>query len=207
MTFVTNPIRPRFVPPIAFHLEGEQARTARVPAPRVHHASRITSAEGTALLEGASRLWLAGRDASGRSHGSSLRYTLPASFSLGPMAGHRVRVTVQDELAMGVASHTLTISGADGSEASADGGKVWLLARYGRVQGVEHVLDGTTVRAALSQRAGGPLVIGTTKLQWLVAPGQCVCVGGRMIAHYLGASVADGAGCAAYVIADLALLA
>jgi hypothetical protein len=116
-------------------------------------------------------------------------------------------VTVQDELAMGVASQTLTISAADGGEASADGGQVWLLARVGRVQGVEHVLDGTTVRAALSQRAGGPLVIGTTKLQWLVAPGQCVCVGGRMIAHYLGATPPDGPGCAAYVIADLALLA
>ena len=89
---------------------------------------------------------------------------------LDALIGLAVRVTIVREPPPAEAKgrraldRTLTVSGVDG--------RVWLIARTGTVRGVTHVLSPqVSLGAALSQRPGGPLVIGTSELQWLVSPG------------------------------------
>ena len=107
-------------------------------------------------------------------------------------------MTLLDEaLPAGGTGQTLTLTGDDG--------RLWLIARYGVVRGDTHALCGTELRAALSQRAEGPLMIGTPELQWLVQAGGSVkipCGAQQLVLHFL-ARAANG--CAAYLVADAAV--
>ena len=99
-----------------------------------------------------------------------VHHDLPKDIDLEPLVGRAVRVTTIYEGDAGEPqSRTLILND--------DQGRVWLIARSGKVSGVMHLLSSsdagpkTELHAALSQRADGPLVIGTSELQWLVAVG------------------------------------
>ena len=187
-TSPTSPTPPEAWPPLAFCIEGDTSRIARLPAVR----SLVASAEGVASGDDGERLSFGERGA------ASLAYSLPASFRLAGLVGRRLRVTLLEEFSSGGGTgQTLTVSGDDG--------KVWLVARHGAVRDVAHAFGRSVLRTALSQRAGGPLVVGTRALQWLVAPGERVHVAhgdARLVVHFVARSQT---GAAAYVIADESL--
>ena len=116
-------------------------------------------------------LWLSPPGASRPSTEVGVRHDLPPSVLVQRLVGLSVRVNiVRDAGACDAGGtqrrdRTLTICGDDG--------RLWLIARSGTVQGVTHAVQGGRVlRVALSQRPAGPLVIGTSELQWLVSAGQ-----------------------------------
>jgi hypothetical protein len=128
----------------------------------------VTTAEGVATWTDDSTLELTS------SRRVTLSHNLPSSIDLRPLLGQTLRVTLLDEFAPNaIASQTLCISGI--------GGRVWLVARFGPVHGVVHTIGTIEVRAALSQRPEGPLVVGTEKLQWLVSPGCHVRLGAAVV--------------------------
>jgi hypothetical protein len=125
----------------------------------------------------------------------TVTHNLPSSVDLHPLLGKSLRVTLVDD----GASQSLTICGI--------GGRVWIVARFGPVHGVVHSVGGTEVRAALSQRADGPLVVGTETLQWLVNPGCHVRLGGAaagLVVEHVARVSAEAAG---YVIVESVLYA
>ncbi len=175
------------LPVIGFHLEGETSIIARHGPDR----SLISSAEGVAKEIEECRLWLGERS----DREIALCYRLPSSIDLRPLVGRRLRVTlVREPAPEGAVGQTLTITDGDG--------RVWMVAHFGGAQGISHKLGDHEVRAALSQRWEGPLVIGRPELQWLVAPGERARLDDRFMIHF----VARTAECAAYVIADKSLV-
>jgi hypothetical protein len=160
--------------PLTFELSGDTSVvivTADVEGLAAHPDSgrdsgcEVTTADGIATWADASTFELTG------AHRVMLSHNLPSSIDLRPLLGQTLRVTLVDEVAPNGtgASQTLSISGASG--------RVWLVARFGPVRGVVHTLGTIEVRAALSQRSEGPLVVGTEQLQWLVAAGCHVRLG------------------------------
>jgi hypothetical protein len=138
-----------------------------------------------------------------RSHGQHeddvcVLHELPVGVDLGYLVGRSVRATtVSEQVASETPSRTLTIQDDDG--------RAWLIARTGPVHGVTHAVspDAPTLHAALSQRPDGPLVIGTSELQWLVPVGQSalVCMpNGALFRALLARRNRDGT--ASYVIVD-----
>jgi hypothetical protein len=77
-----------------------------------------------------------------------------------------------------------------------------MIAHYGPARGNRHEVGGMQLRAALSQRDGGPIVFGTPELQCVVEVGEHVTVRhtcGEYVMHFV-ARTAEGD--AAYVIVD-----
>jgi hypothetical protein len=157
----------------------------------------MTTADGIATWADASTFELTG------THRVTLSHNLPSSIDLRALLGQTLRVTLVDEVAPNgtAASQTLSISGASG--------RVWLVARFGPVRGVVHTIGTIEVRAALSQRPEGPLVVGTEQLQWLVAAGCHVRLGaaalGRsedLVVEHIARPSLDSA---AYLIAETAI--
>jgi hypothetical protein len=182
--------------PLWFDLSGDVAVV--IPTPR----SEVCTAEGTAWRTDAASLELSQAHAGARS--VTLAHNLPSSINLAPLLGKTLRVTlVHDEAdntncgVLAAGSQTLSISGP--------GGRVWLVARFGPVHGVIHSVGGTEVRAALSQRPMGPLVVGTEQSQWLVYPECHVTLGGAaqglVVEHVARPSTES----AAYVIVESSL--
>jgi hypothetical protein len=130
----------------------------------------------------------------------SLEFALPLWLDLRQLVGRRVRLTLVHESAPGGGEgQTLTVNTRDG--------RVWLIAHFGGMQDVAHTIAGTEVRAALSQRPEGPLVVGTPDLQLLVttdARARMDVGKARLVVDFISR---DEAGCAAYVIADETLCA
>jgi hypothetical protein len=165
-----------------------------------------STVEGTVVRTGRECLWLRGLTANeGDALGEvCVAHELPASIDLQPLVGLAVRATiVSDEAARPGApwGRTLTINGDDG--------RVWLVARSGPVKGITHRLTsrGAPLNAALSQRPRGPLVIGTSELQWLVPLRDSVNVTlptGESFRVLFTERRPDGA--ASYVIADESLV-
>ncbi len=179
------------------------------PASRVqeHREEAFTSTvDGVVQRVDAENLWLraspAGDDAG--VFDVCVAHELPPTIDLRPLVGRSVRATrVCEEGNAAHRARTLTINGHDG--------RVWLIARAGTVQGVTHALsardDEPGIRAALSQRPLGPLVIGTSDLQRLVQVGASALL--RLPSGYVFCALfverrADGT--ASYVIADEALV-
>jgi hypothetical protein len=198
----TVALRPRpeaICAPLAFELLGDVSVV--IPTLR----SEVCSSEGIALRVDATTLELALPDA----RSVTLVHNLPSSIHLSSLLGQMLRVTLVDDAAdntnggasgaTGTASQTLCISGV--------GGRVWLIARFGPVHGVVHSIGETEVRAALSQRPTGPLVVGTAELQWLVEPGCHVRLGGAALGLVVEHVARVSTESAAYVIAENALYA
>jgi len=128
-------------------------------------------------------------------HEISLGYRLPASLDLRPLIGRRVRLTLEEAPPSGgLTAQTLTIRTADDH--------VWLVARFGSVQGIEYLIGGVEVLVFLSMKAEGPLVVATPTLQHSVAPGEETLVAIGPARYAVEHVWRDDSGCAAYFIAD-----
>ncbi len=176
------------VPAIHFAFEGDSSVRPR----RVSRKVSILTAEGRVESVDDGRMWLTD------GHEVALAFELPAAIDLTPMIGRRARVTLRDEpLASGPMGQLLTISDVDGS--------VRMIACYGAVQGSMHALGDMNVRVALSQRAGGPIVFGTSQLQSVVHVGEHVEVSDASGAWIMHVVARTASGYAAYVIVERGL--
>jgi hypothetical protein len=175
------------IPSIAFSLDGpaQLARTRSSPP----SSEWLAVAEGRVVAVDDCRVVL--------DHGATLVYALAPRVDLRPLVGTRVAITLSDEPAVtGPRAQLLTIAHP--------GGDVRLLARFGPA-GLVHTLGGSHVRAALSQRPGGPMVIGTDRLQYVVRMGERVrfrVQTGEFVVRYLARTAYDYV---AYVVAEDAL--
>jgi hypothetical protein len=128
----------------------------------------------------------------------AIDFELPSAIDLTPLVGTRARVTLHDEpLASGPMGQLLTISD--------DAGRARLVACFGDGRGEPHALGDMRVRVALSQRAGGPVVFGTSQIQCIVHVGGHVEVRDAGSAWIMHVVARTAAGYAAYVIAERAL--
>jgi len=182
-------------PPLGFGLIGETS--VIIPTSR----SEVSTADGVAWRADGTSLALSLPGGAT----VTLTHDLPSSIDLRPLLGQTLRVTLVDDVALNVRgssrgggeSQTLSISGV--------GGRVWLVARFGPVPGLVHSIGGQEVRAALSQRHAGPLVVGTARLQWLVYPGCHVRMGGDaagLVVEHIARPSTDSA---AYLICESSL--
>jgi hypothetical protein len=126
---------------------------------------RTSSVDGVVRRVDGGCLWLSPQGASRPSTEVGVRHDLPPSVLVQALVGRAVRISIVcDANGTERRDRTLTICGDDG--------KLWLIARSGTVHGLTHAVQGGVLRVALSQRPAGPLVIGTSELQWLVSAGQ-----------------------------------
>jgi hypothetical protein len=173
------------VPPIAFSIDGLSGVRARWPQKR----GWLTVAEGVVDEVFAEHLVIG--------HGVTLAFALPERVNLEPLVGKNVHVALHDEVsATGPRPQTLVLSDAPGYPL--------LLARYGPA-GHVHAIGPMRVRAALSQRHGGPLTFGTEALQYLVHVGEHVRMRGphgELVVSYTARTAFDYV---AYVIVDARL--
>jgi hypothetical protein len=168
-----------------FQLDGDLVPTSRTTSRRTW----ISSAEGGVVRVGESHAWIAGE------HAVALRHTLPDPIDLRALIGRRVRVTLVCSTAPdGSVTQTLTISGDDG--------RLYLVAHAGHVKGNMHTLGSLSVYVALSQRPGGPMVFGTSRLQSLVRVGDTVKVQDGNDSYVLHFQSRPTNGSASYVIAN-----
>jgi hypothetical protein len=108
-----------------------------------------------------------------------LRDALPTAVALSQLLDRRVRVTRSQNVVTAF-----------------EGGHVWVIVGIDQTQAV-HQLGKLEVRAAVSQRPGGPLSIGTPDTQWLLRVGEHATVG-----DYVVHVVARGAAGVSYAIVD-----
>jgi hypothetical protein len=128
----------------------------------------------------------------------SLRHTLPPVLELCALLGRRVRVTLVHVATIdGAVTQTLTIAGTDA--------KPLLIAHAGAVRGNAHTLGKLAVFVALSQRPGGPMVFGTSRVQSLVRAGDHVRVRDEDDNVYVMHFASRGHSDARYTIADESL--
>lgn len=170
------------VPPIAFSIDGLSAVRARQPEKR----GWLTVAEGTVDDVRGGTLMI-GDDV-------TLAFELPERVKLDPLAGTHVRVALQDGVSIsGPKPQTLVVNDARG--------RTLLVARYGPA-GQVHAIGPMRVRAALSQRHGGPMTFGTEALQYLVQVGEhvrmrgpegelVICFAARTAFDYVAYAIAD----------------
>jgi hypothetical protein len=119
---------------------------------------------------------------------------LPRALDLKPLAGRSFRVTTFDEPGpRGTSSRTLVVTGTDAH--------VWLVVHHGEVFDQRHALGEVELRAALSQRDNGALIVGTAELQCMLDPGEeaRIAAGEHTYVVHFGARTPGGA---TYVIAD-----
>ena len=142
-----------------FHLDGDAVPTSRTSSRRTW----ISLAEG--IVERVERSIL-------RIDGEApitLKHSIPASFDLSALLGQRVRVTLLHVATVESGlTQTLTIAGCDG--------RVLVLGHSGEARAISHALGELQVYVALSQRPGGPMVFGTSRLQSLVREGDHIRV-------------------------------
>ncbi|HEY8038662.1 MAG TPA: hypothetical protein VIF15_02670 [Polyangiaceae bacterium] len=176
-------------PGVRFHLEGDPHAVRRYRRGWVC----ITRGKGVAKRIEEDRLHLGTPGV--QQSDAAMDYSLPASIDLRPLVGRRVILGLSEEpLPHGGRGQTLTVQTRDG--------RVWLVARYGGGGAVAYHMGGLEVRAALSPRHDGPLVVGTPDLQWLVPPGGTAHMKlgiSRLVVEHVSR---DGAGCGSYLVAD-----
>jgi hypothetical protein len=176
-------------PALSFYIVGGPPSVVRLQQPR----RVITHAHGVVKRIEEDRVLL-GTPGSA-CHEITLGYRLPASVDLRPLIGRRVRVMLQEEPpAGGRSGQTLTIRTAED--------RVWLVARCGPIEGVEHCLAGVDVEVSLSMAGDGPLVVATPDLPYLVAPGREARMRIGASRYVVELVSRDDAGQAAYFIAD-----
>lgn len=182
------------VPAFRFHLEG----TSAVRAADASRGGWLTYAEGI-VSEASGETLVVGGDV-------TLVHTLPACITLRALEGKRLHLSLSDEVSpSGPRAQTLVISERQGATGHA---VPRLVARYGRAGMIHAIGRGTLVRAALSQRPGGPMTFGTDKLQYVVHVGQHLRAagpgGGEFVMHFEARTKFDYV---AYAIVDRALWA
>jgi hypothetical protein len=111
-----------------------------------------------------------------------IREILPPAVDLTPLRDRRVRFTRAEDVF-----------------AITEGGRVWLILGIDRVSSV-HRVGGLEIRAAASNRPGGPVAIGTREAQCLLQVGESVLVGDHVL--YV---ISRGARGVSYAIVDRAL--
>ena len=170
------------VPPILFSIDGLSAVRARSPQKR----GWLTVAEGI-VDEVFGEHLVIGDDV-------TLAFALPERVNLQPLVGRHVHVALHDEVSTtGPRPQTLVVSDAPG--------RPMLVARYGPA-GQVHAVGPMRVRAALSQRQGGPMTFGTEALQYLVHVGEhvrmrgpdgdlVVCFAARTAFDYVAYAIVD----------------
>ncbi len=149
------------VPAFLFTLDGVSAVRARDSAQR----GWLTMAEGLVSEVHDHQVVLGGEVV--------LSHSLPACVSLTRLLGCRIKLSLREEpSSSGPRAQTLVVaSHGDGASPVTR-----LVARFGPA-GQEHALGGSLrVRAALSQRPGGPITFGTDSLQYVVSVGRHVRV-------------------------------
>ena len=152
----------------------------------------IATAEGRVEAVDDDRIWLTDGD------DVTLEVTLPSCIDLRPIVGERLRITLRDDPSTnGPTGQLLTLSD--------ESGRTRMLAFYGRVQGNAHVVGDVQVRVSLSQRSGGPLVVGTSQQQCVLGAGQEIAVRdgqGEYVMHFVSRT---SSGYAAYVLVEKAM--
>ncbi len=108
-----------------------------------------------------------------------LRDALPTAVALSQLLDRRVRLTRNENVVT-----------------ASEGGHVWVIVGIEQRQAV-HRLGGLEVRAAVSQRPGGPMSIGTRETQWLLDVGDHAIVGDYVV-HVVARSAAG----VSYAIVD-----
>jgi hypothetical protein len=170
-----------------YQLDGDAIPTSRSSSRRAW----ISTAEGIVARVAGDRVRIEGDSA------ITLRHSLPSVIDLCPLLGRRVRTTlVHVATCDGVITQTLTFNGAE---------KPILIAHTGNVRGNAHALGKLTVFVALSQRPGGPMVFGTSRLQSLVRAGDHVRVRDEDDDVYVMHFASRGQGEARYAIAEESL--
>lgn len=183
------------MPAIGFTLEGRAAARARERA--ATSKTSIATAEGRVASVGDGRLWLV-EDGQPLREAFALKFSLPREVDLGALVGERVHVTLCNEpLAGGPMRQLLTLTDHTG--------RVRMIAHHGTAQGNVHALGATQLRASLSQRAGGPMVFGTSHLQCVVFAGEKVVINDGANAFVMHLVARTAAGNAAYVIVERSL--
>jgi hypothetical protein len=178
------------VPAFAFSIDGVSAVRATEPARRVW----LTTAEGVVSEVRDHHLVLGGEVV--------LTHSLPSCVSLSSLTGSRIKLSLTEEpSASGPRAQTLVIA-TRGDEPTA---VTRLVARFGPA-GHEHTIGSTLrVRAALSQRPGGPMTFGTNKLQYVVHVGRHVRVSDERGEYVVHLEARNALNYVAYLIADRGL--
>jgi hypothetical protein len=141
-----------------FQLDGEAIPTSSSGTRRTW----ISATDGVIARVAPSTIWIEGDSAASF---VSLKHTVPVSFELSVLLGRRVRVALLHATsADGVLSQTLTIASSFNDPL--------LIAHSGEARGLSHALGAVHVYVALSQRPGGPMVFGTSRLQSIVRAGD-----------------------------------
>lgn len=144
---------------LPFHLDGDAIPASRTSSRR----SWISTTDGIVSRVGAGTMWIEGDSL------ASLKHSVPASFELNLLLGRRVRVALLHVSSVDAGlTQTLTISDGDA--------KPLLIAHAGEARGLSHWLGNTLVYVALSQRPGGPMVFGTSRMQSIVRTGDHIRV-------------------------------
>jgi hypothetical protein len=176
------------VAPIGFAFEA----TTAIRACAKRRETTIATAEGRVEAVDDDRIWLTDGD------DVTVELTLPSCVDLRPIVGERLRITLRDDpSSTGPTGQLLTLSD--------ESGRTRLLAFYGRVQGNQHVVGEVNVRVALSQRSGGPLVVGTSQQQCMLGAGEEIAVRdalGDYVIHFVSRT---SSGYAAYVLVEKAM--
>jgi hypothetical protein len=144
---------------LPFHLDGDAMPASRTSSRRTW----ISTAEGLVGRVERGVIVIDGEPM------VSLRHSITSSFDLAALVGTRVRVTLLHALnTESGLTQTLTVTGCDGS--------LIVLGHSGEARAITHVLGDLEVYVALSQRPGGPMVFGTTRLQSIVREGEHIRV-------------------------------
>jgi hypothetical protein len=142
-----------------FHLDGDAVPTSRTSSRRTW----MSLAEGTVTLVEPFVVRIDGEAP------IRLRHCLPPSFELGALLGQRVRVTLAHAATLDAGlTQTLSITGQDG--------RLLVLGYSGEARAMSHSLGRLDVYVAFSQRPGGPMVFGTSRLQSIVREGDHIRV-------------------------------
>jgi hypothetical protein len=180
------------VPAFLFSLDGVSAVRARDSAQR----GWLTVAEGFVSEVRDHHVVLGGEVV--------LSHSLPACVSLTRLVGTRIKLSLREEPSLsGPRAQTLVIA----SREDESGAIARLVARFGP-GGQEHALGGTLrVRAALSQRPGGPMTFGTDRLQYVVSVGRHVRVSDDHHEYVVHLESRTAHGYVAYAIVEQSLWA
>ncbi len=160
----------------------------------------ISTTEGTVTRASGALVWIEGDAPPGERRletATALRHSLPGAIDPCALVGRHVRATLVHVASVDAGlAQTLTIA--------TDAGQPLVIAHAGPVRGLAHTLGATTVYVALSQRPGGPMVFGTSRVQSLVRQGDHVRVRDGddvYVMHFTSRGVSD----AAYVLVEESL--